>query len=238
MESADISSQEMLDQLMRDGKISDDEYLRLSKAMQRKPEPAPQPPEQTPGQRIQRPPLHKSRNRLIGGVCAGLAEHFGCDPIIVRVIAIILLLTIPPVALISYLVLYFMLPWGGEAVVEVDAPKKPWRFAFWSAMFLTIVPMLIIKLLMIRILDLYSQIGAELPFFTIVVVAISDAYLHWAAYASVVVVILATAIYLVCGPTLRKPYATVFLLISFMWSLMFAVGYYTAVLGLPKIVVR
>ncbi|MBO7420035.1 MAG: PspC domain-containing protein [Spirochaetaceae bacterium] len=35
--------------------------------------------------------LYKSQNRLIAGVCAGLAEYFNLDPTIVRLIFIILL---------------------------------------------------------------------------------------------------------------------------------------------------
>ena len=35
--------------------------------------------------------LYKSRkNRLIGGVCAGLADYFNVDPTIVRVISVLL----------------------------------------------------------------------------------------------------------------------------------------------------
>lgn len=30
--------------------------------------------------------LYKSNNRMIGGVCAGVAEYFGIDPTIVRLI--------------------------------------------------------------------------------------------------------------------------------------------------------
>ena len=35
--------------------------------------------------------LYKSQNRLIAGVCAGIAEYFNLDPTIVRLIFIILL---------------------------------------------------------------------------------------------------------------------------------------------------
>lgn len=38
MEPADITSQEMLDRLLSEGKITDEEYLRLSKAMQSHPD--------------------------------------------------------------------------------------------------------------------------------------------------------------------------------------------------------
>uniref|UniRef100_UPI0039789049 PspC domain-containing protein n=1 Tax=Salmonella sp. SAL4431 TaxID=3159886 RepID=UPI0039789049 len=37
--------------------------------------------------------LYRSRkNRMIAGICGGLAEYFNIDPVIVRVIAVLLLL--------------------------------------------------------------------------------------------------------------------------------------------------
>jgi len=53
--------------------------------------------------------LVKSRNRLIFGVCSGLAEYFGIDPMIVRLISIILFFGFG-VGLIAYLVLALIMP--------------------------------------------------------------------------------------------------------------------------------
>lgn len=53
--------------------------------------------------------LVKSRNRLIFGVCSGLAEYFGIDPMIVRLISIILFFGFG-IGLIAYLVLALIMP--------------------------------------------------------------------------------------------------------------------------------
>lgn len=53
--------------------------------------------------------LVRSRNRLIFGVCSGLAEYFGIDPMIVRLISIILFFGFG-VGLIAYLVLALIMP--------------------------------------------------------------------------------------------------------------------------------
>ena len=53
--------------------------------------------------------LVRSRNRLIFGVCSGLAEYFGIDPMIVRLISIILFFGFG-VGLIAYLVLASIMP--------------------------------------------------------------------------------------------------------------------------------
>ena len=56
--------------------------------------------------------LHRSRTeKMIGGVCGGLAEYFNVDPTIVRVIAVALaILPIPGSAILAYLVLWVVMP--------------------------------------------------------------------------------------------------------------------------------
>ena len=50
--------------------------------------------------------LYRSKtDRKIAGVCAGLAEYFGIDPVIVRVIAVLLLLPGGLPGLIPYVIL-------------------------------------------------------------------------------------------------------------------------------------
>lgn len=53
--------------------------------------------------------LVKSANRLIFGVCGGLAEYFGIDPMIVRLAAIILFFGFG-VGLLAYLILALIMP--------------------------------------------------------------------------------------------------------------------------------
>lgn len=48
-------------------------------------------------------------NRMLGGVCAGLAEYFNIDPTLVRVISVLLFFT-PMPTLIAYLVIWALVP--------------------------------------------------------------------------------------------------------------------------------
>lgn len=53
--------------------------------------------------------LYKSKtNKVLGGVCGGLAEYFDVDPVLVRVIFVILLFT--STSLIAYLILWVIMP--------------------------------------------------------------------------------------------------------------------------------
>ena len=65
--------------------------------------------------------LYKSRkNRIIGGVCAGLADYFNVDPTIVRVISV-LLGCLKGTGLLIYLVLWKNMPYNeNEDMYEDD----------------------------------------------------------------------------------------------------------------------
>ncbi|MDO4902747.1 MAG: PspC domain-containing protein [Limosilactobacillus sp.] len=56
-------------------------------------------------------PLKKSKNKVISGVCAGIAENIDWDPTIVRVLAVILLFVtgLFPIAVI-YIVMAIIMP--------------------------------------------------------------------------------------------------------------------------------
>ena len=47
-------------------------------------------------------------NRQIAGVCGGIAEYFGIDPVIVRVIFVVLFFT--GVGLLLYLIMWVIVP--------------------------------------------------------------------------------------------------------------------------------
>ena len=54
--------------------------------------------------------LYRSRkNRVIAGICGGLAEYFDIDPIIVRLITLILVLTFGA-GLIAYIIAWIVVP--------------------------------------------------------------------------------------------------------------------------------
>jgi len=55
--------------------------------------------------------LYRSRtDRMIAGVCGGIAEYFAIDPTIVRLIAVLLLLPGGLPGLLPYLILWVVVP--------------------------------------------------------------------------------------------------------------------------------
>jgi len=54
--------------------------------------------------------LYRSRSdRKIAGVCGGIAQHFDIDPVLVRVLAVILLLC-GSAGLLAYIILWIVVP--------------------------------------------------------------------------------------------------------------------------------
>jgi len=54
--------------------------------------------------------LYKSQNKIIAGVCAGIAEYFNIDPTIVRLIFIVLLFFSVGFILLAYLIGLIIIP--------------------------------------------------------------------------------------------------------------------------------
>ena len=64
--------------------------------------------------------LYKSRkNKMVGGVCGGLAEYLNMDPTIVRIIAAILCL-IKGIGILVYLVMCIVMPYDDEDFSDDD----------------------------------------------------------------------------------------------------------------------
>ena len=59
--------------------------------------------------------------RLLGGVCAGVAERFEMDPWAVRALFVATLVVIPGSQLLVYPVLWALMPDGGAAVAASRA---------------------------------------------------------------------------------------------------------------------
>ena len=63
--------------------------------------------------------LYRSRkNRMLAGICGGMADYFNIDPVIIRIIAVICLLAFNIMAVIAYIVLIFIIPLEGSANVK------------------------------------------------------------------------------------------------------------------------
>ena len=54
--------------------------------------------------------IHRSHNAYVAGVCAGFAEAFNLDTLVVRILAVLLVLATFGIAAIVYLVLWFIIP--------------------------------------------------------------------------------------------------------------------------------
>ena len=76
--------------------------------------PAPPPPASRPAR------LVRSReNRVLGGVCAGIANYLGLDPTLVRIIAVVLAFA-AGTAVLAYIVGWIIIP---EAGPDEDTPR-------------------------------------------------------------------------------------------------------------------
>lgn len=64
---------------------------------------------------------------ILKGVCAGVAQYFGIDPIIVRGVVVIALFMFPPPTIIIYLILTFVLPRRPDGLYETPAEERFWK---------------------------------------------------------------------------------------------------------------
>jgi phage shock protein C len=63
--------------------------------------------------------LYRSqKNKMIAGVCGGLAEYFNIDPVIVRLIFVILLLSAALPGILPYIILWAITPVGPDPAAQ------------------------------------------------------------------------------------------------------------------------
>jgi phage shock protein PspC (stress-responsive transcriptional regulator) len=242
MESADFSSQDKLDQMLRDGKVTAEDYLRLSKAMRKKPasrdEEASQPKE--------RRKLHKSwKNRQLGGVCWGIAEYFRIDPIIVRIIAVVLACVAPPIVLAAYVVLYLMVPWDDpEPAKSLPYQGHPWRFLLFGTLTATILPWALSQFLLPRIENVFSQLSVRLPTMAQFAIRFAEGYrfndsdaIPRGISVSLLFVAIGFLIQMICKDRkLRLIYSVIFFVFASSLTLFAVIEIYSVLFSLPKIV--
>jgi phage shock protein PspC (stress-responsive transcriptional regulator) len=83
--------------------------------------------------------LERSRNdRVLGGVCAGIARSLGVDPVIVRLVAVLVGLFSAGAAVLAYLLAWVLLPQAAEepqlqSPLDVSAPPPGGAKEAWSA---------------------------------------------------------------------------------------------------------
>lgn len=73
--------------------------------------------------------LYRSRtHRILGGVCGGLGEYFDIDPVLVRILTIMVFM-LPGVGILSYIIAWIIIPERPfeEEVVESTREFSPWN---------------------------------------------------------------------------------------------------------------
>jgi len=241
MGSADYSSQEKLDQLLDSGRITDEDYFRLSEAL--RPDPITEDVNQSRSETRRK--LRKSwKNRQIEGVCGGIADYFGIDSTLVRVIAVVLLFFAFPFVLITYIALSLFLPWDDEAAAsEPMRQGHPWLFAALGMLVVTIVPWAFSQFLLPRIINIFEELGAELPSLSQIAISIGSSYrfetpwisFPWGILLSLIFVAIATLLYLVChNRKLRLAFNAIFFCLCISWALLIIVGSYLALWSLSQ----
>lgn len=69
--------------------------------------------------------LRSRKEKLIGGVCGGLAEYFSVDPVVVRIVFLILFF-LKGIGLVSYILLWIVVPEEGrQRTHEVEVNGNP-----------------------------------------------------------------------------------------------------------------
>jgi phage shock protein C len=74
------------------------------------------------GDGMQNKRLYRSTDRIVFGVCAGLAEYFEIDPTLIRVIFALATIFFAGSGLVAYLVLWLMIP-ESDAATGSPAPR-------------------------------------------------------------------------------------------------------------------
>ncbi|MEG1624031.1 MAG: PspC domain-containing protein [Raoultibacter sp.] len=68
--------------------------------------------------------LYRSRDALLGGVCAGIADYFAIDPILVRIAMVVVSLATTGFGVVFYLAMWVILPKQPQAPVPVDVDPE------------------------------------------------------------------------------------------------------------------
>lgn len=160
MEANAISSQEKLDQMLREGIVTEDDYLRLSRAMARSPKQSEAEEETTPKRRK----LRKSwSNGVVGGLCAGFAEHLNVDVVLVRSIVVAAAVLLFPLMLLLYIILCSLIPWDDEqAAKAIDRTRQTHWLVAAVAVLVLVIPTLYALLFFPRLQETYSNLGLAL----------------------------------------------------------------------------
>lgn len=68
--------------------------------------------------------LFRSRKALIGGVCAGVADYFNVDPVVVRILAVVFAFASAGLLIIPYVALWVVVPLEPKEVAPLDVQPQ------------------------------------------------------------------------------------------------------------------
>jgi len=79
--------------------------------------------EPTTERRAPTPRVRRSRrDRVLGGVCGGLGEYLGVDPVLIRIVAVVLTLS-AGIGVLAYVVAWIVIPEAGEEEPVAGLPR-------------------------------------------------------------------------------------------------------------------
>ncbi|QIG44182.1 PspC domain-containing protein [Nocardioides anomalus] len=78
--------------------------------------------------RVPRRLVRRTDDKMLGGVCAGLADHFGIDPTLVRVLTVLVTVLGAGTVVIAYLAAWAIVPRD----VDVDPAYAAQTASVWS----------------------------------------------------------------------------------------------------------
>lgn len=73
--------------------------------------------------------LYRSRtHRVVGGVCGGLGKYFDLDPVLVRILTVLMFM-LPGVGILTYIIAWIIIPERpyGDEPVEAPGELSPWN---------------------------------------------------------------------------------------------------------------
>ena len=66
--------------------------------------------------------LYRSRkSKILGGVCGGMAEYFNVDPVIIRILWILLCIFSAGIGIVAYIICWIIIPLEPQAAFEASA---------------------------------------------------------------------------------------------------------------------
>jgi phage shock protein PspC (stress-responsive transcriptional regulator) len=165
MADTGATSVEQLESLLREGRITSEDYARLRNAMLSKFSPDASPVDQPRR-------LRKSwTDRELGGVCGGIGEYIGVSATRVRLAFLVLLVFTGGTAMVAYLALYAFLPWNENELGLI--PRFRWAYAA-AILALTAALLALVQWVVPQALNVAQNADAVLPLGIRVLFAFSD----------------------------------------------------------------